>query len=403
MSELLALDKLPPLHGDDRIAFIRKITNSTVDDNDKTDTVAIAFSILALALTSLFLGFVWLNRSYRPLRAKTIKMCTMMHIASIFWVIGDFQMNGLVRIEGAWKNCRFWVVWVRILFSFIYSSLVMIRFYALHHIFIRGKPYRGMAVWLPAVALAIILLAYCLVCQLLPVEHIVFYIKYAQICVVDDRYRYVSVGLIWVPWLVVLVLAIRIRQIQTSFNELYESLFTCCLGFLILIKTTIVHAVHPYYVFTKSFRQSETLIDAYATNLIVWIMLGYPVYQCIFRREAYDREWARKLRTDGLANKYSAEINSSPNETTSYSRMEDSMYDNTKMGGKSYYDKDPLDTIRMLSQNGGGTLISNSLNTPTNVYRSPMPDLNFSSLSPNSLDSFDTNTDPPNEYPRQII
>ncbi|KAJ1823184.1 hypothetical protein LPJ56_000158 [Coemansia sp. RSA 2599] len=393
MAELAVFDGLPPLEGEARVKFLEKMLNTKVQDNDSSDTGVIIYSAIVLFLTGVFMVYVWFNRKYRPLRAKTIKLCTLMYLATIPWALGDFQMNGIVRIKNGWSHCRFWVVWMRILFSFTYSALVTLRFYVLDRIFIQGKPYKGKALYIPAIGLFIVLLSYCLTCQFVDVYHISYYFEYASICVVDDRYRYVSVGLIWVPWVAVLFFAFRIRNIQSSFNELYESLFTCALGFLILIKTTVVHATHPYYLFAKGFRHSETIIDVTATNLIVWIMLGYPAYQCLFNRENYDREWAKKLRTDGYANKYSAEFDSTPNETTSYSRMNDSLFDHNKMGAKDYYDKDPLDTIRMLSANGGGTLTSNTIPSPNSVYRPPLSNLHFDSLNDGSLDSFDNPMD----------
>ncbi|KAJ2704901.1 hypothetical protein FB645_002854 [Coemansia sp. IMI 203386] len=320
MSELAVFDGLPPLEGAARVKFLESMLKTKIQDNDGSDTGVIIYCAIILFLTGVFLSFVWFNRKYRPLRAKTIKLCTLMYLATIPWALGDFQMNGL----------------------------------------------------------------------------------YASICVVDDRYRYVSVGLIWVPWCGVLFFAFRIRSIQSSFNELYESLFTCALGFLILIKTTVVHATHPYYLFAKGFRHSETIIDVTATNLIIWIMLGYPAYQCLFNRENYDREWAKKLRTDGYASKYSAEFDSTPNETTSYSRMNDSMFEHNKMGTKDFYDKDPLDTIRMLSANGGGTLTSNTIPSPNSVYRPPLSNLDFGSMNDGSLDSFDNPMDGRTDF-RRII
>ncbi|KAJ2779192.1 hypothetical protein GGI15_003954 [Coemansia interrupta] len=404
MADLSMFASLPPLEGKARVEFLHAMLNTKIEDNDNSDTGVMIFCAIVLGLTGIFMTYVWLNRKYRPLRAKTIKLCTLMYLATIPWTIGDFQMNGLVRIKGGWNHCRFWVVWMRILFSFIYSSLVTLRFYALDRIFIQGKPYKGAALYVPGIVLAVVLLAYCLACQLVDVNHVSVYFPYAQICIVDDKYRYASIGLIWAPWVGVLVLAIRIRHIQTSFNELYESLFTCVLGFMILIKTTVVHATHPYYLFAKSFRHSETIIDTVATNLIVWIMLVYPAYQCMFRREAYDKEWAQKLRSDGYAQKYSAEVDSTPNETTSYSRMDDSMFNHSKIGDKDgYYDKDPLDTIRMLSANGGGTLVAGTIPTPANVYRTPAADLNFSSLHDSSLDTFDSDIDGRSQFARRII
>ncbi|KAJ1897250.1 hypothetical protein LPJ66_003488 [Kickxella alabastrina] len=326
-----------------------------------------------------------------------------MHISAIIWTVGDFEMNGLIELTGLWKHCRFWVVWVRILFNYIFACLITLRFYALDRIFIQGKPYKGLALYAPVAALSVILLGYCLVCQFMNPENVVVYVDYAQICMVNDGYRYASVGLLWIPWITSLILVYRLRKIKTSFNELYETLFTCCLGFLILVKSTVVHATHPYYVFSRAFRQSETLIDCIGTNLIVWIMLVYPAYQCMFRRDAYDREWAQKLRTDGYLQKYSVEFDSAPFENINCSNIEETMFERTKMGNKIYYDKDPMHALRMLVQNGGDILRPATAMANDSTFKAPAASTSFQNNHSCSIESFDLGANPPIEYPRRII
>ncbi|KAJ2855059.1 hypothetical protein GGI22_004271, partial [Coemansia erecta] len=211
---------------------------------------------------------------------------------------------------------------------------------------------------------------------------ITVYINYFQICKVNNTFRYASIGLMWVPWTVSLILAFRLRNIQSSFNERYETMVVLALAYMLLIKTTTVHATHPYYIFRKSYRQAETLIDAICSSVIIWIMLGYPVYQCLFHRKEYEKRWVKKLRLDGQADKY----------TTADAILGSA--DNTAlMELADYYQKEPLDTIRMLSQNSN-TLTANVIMQPPHSYRAP--NVEFSILDP-SLDSSDP------RYARRIL
>ncbi|KAJ2761010.1 hypothetical protein H4S06_001431 [Coemansia sp. BCRC 34490] len=388
-SELQLLDSLPPLTGQARIAALTKLTGVDVQDNDGSDKAVVIVSIVSLAITFVLIVYVWLNRNYRPIRARAVTLCTLMHISSIIWVVGDFQMNGIVRIKGGWKECRIWVVWVRILFSYIYSSLLTLRFFALDRIFNRGKPYSGKAVYVPIAFLFVLFLAYCLTCQLVPEHDISVYVKYFQICQVNDTFRYASIGLMWVPWTISLVLAYFVRNIQSSFNERYETMLILALAYMILIKTTVIHATHPYYIFEKSYRHAETLVDAICTSMVVWVMLVHPVYQSIFHRKEYEKQWIRKLRLEGQADKYTTEaILESTAHRTAFSELEDGEFDH----------KDPFDTIRMLSQNSK-TLTTNFITQPPNSYRPP--NVNFENVdvleSDLSLDSNDQ------QYPRRII
>ncbi|KAJ2554372.1 hypothetical protein EV175_002605 [Coemansia sp. RSA 1933] len=364
-SQLAELNSLPPLHGQERIAAIEQLSGVTVEDNDSSDTAAIIASIVFLGLTFVFMLYTWANRNYRPIRAKSVLLCTMMYVASVLWIVGDFQMNGLVRIGGAWTHCRVWVVWVRILCSYVFSGLLMLRFLALDRIFNRSKPYSGKAVYIPAGLLVVLFLAYCLTCQLVPEHDITIYINYYQICNVNNTFRYASVGLMWIPWTVSLILAFRLRNIQSSFNERYETMAILALAYMILIKTTVIHATHPYYIFQRSYRQAETLIDAIGSSVIIWLMLGYPVYQCLFHRSKYEKRWVKKLRLDGQAAKYTTDdVGLETENITALSEVAE------------YYQKDPLDTIRMLSHNSN-TLTSNYITQPQHSYRAPNVDFNI--------------------------
>ncbi|KAJ1801082.1 hypothetical protein LPJ59_000580 [Coemansia sp. RSA 2399] len=381
-SELQKLNSLPPLRGQERIAALEQLTGVVVQDNDSSDKATIIASIVILGLTFVFMVYTWLNRNYRPIRAKSVILCTMMYIASVLWIVGDFQMNGVVRIEGAWKGCRVWVVWVRILCSYVFSGLLMLRFLALDRIFNRGKPYSGKAVYIPAGLLVVLYLAYCLTCQLVPESDITEYINFYQICNVNNTFRYANIGLMWIPWTVSLVLAFRLRNIQSSFNERYETMVILALAYMLLIKTTTVHATHPYYIFRKSYRQAETLIDVISSNVIIWIMLGYPVYQCLFHRKEYERLWVKKLRLDGQTSKY----------TTADAIL--GSVDNTALSDLAdYYQKEPLDTARILSQNSN-TLTTNFITQPPHSYRAP--NVEFSILDP-SFDASDS------RYARRIL
>ncbi|KAJ2452547.1 hypothetical protein EV183_002842 [Coemansia sp. RSA 2336] len=378
MSDIEQFNGLPPLQGDERVEFLQKLTGIDVQLVDGSDLAVISISFVFSLLTLVFLAYVWLNHNYRPIRAKTVKLCTLMYLISITWLLGDLQMNNMVKLTGVWKHCRTWVVWVRILSSYAYSGMLMIRFYALDRIFNQSKPYRGRAMYVPAIGLTAVLLVYCLTCQFVDVKYISQCFEYAQICVVDSRFRYASIGLMWVPWTVVLVLAFRLRNIQSSFNERYESLVICLLAYTILIKTTVIHATHPFYIFEKSYRQSETLIDAICSNMIIWLMLGYPTYQCMFNREQYESEWMQKLRQDGRIRRYSVKMQPVSHDTSGYSQIGGSTFQNPlRIEGSQCFDSDPLDSFKTMSQTNR-TLTTDLIAQPSIMQRRAVVD--FSAL-----------------------
>ncbi|KAI8318214.1 hypothetical protein GQ54DRAFT_281006 [Martensiomyces pterosporus] len=321
LNDLLA--QLPDsLSEDARIQVLSKVLNMHVDPVGPTDTATIAIAGIFGGITLLMLVYAWINVNYRPIRAKNMPLMTIMFISSVGWILGDIQMNGQVHLTGGWTNCKVWVIWFRILFCYIYSAVLLIRFYALDRVFNQGKPYHGWAYVRPFLLMMAVVLIFGLTCQLLPSEHTSRYIPKLNICEVHDVFRYTSIGLLWIPWLVVLVLIVRLRNIQSSFNEFRESVVICIIAFATLLETTLVHAIKPQYIFDKNLRLVETLVNVFITNVIIWLILSYPVAMCMFRRREYERDWLYTLRRDDRQSIYDGPNNNDHDIDAPYSRMD---------------------------------------------------------------------------------
>ncbi|KAJ1984733.1 hypothetical protein EDC05_006583, partial [Coemansia umbellata] len=146
-----------------------------------------------------------------------------------------------------------------------------------------------------------------------------------ELCTTTEGYVGVTLGVLWVNWLIIIIMMIRLRNIQSTFNEFVEFLFICAFGIAAMIKTTVVHFAHPKYPLIRGYRVAETLGDVVISNGIILIIIAYPVIMSVVRPKAYEREWLLRLRTDGLQDMYEANLNLRADAPVHYARMDGSI------------------------------------------------------------------------------
>ncbi|KAJ1937934.1 hypothetical protein EC988_007739, partial [Linderina pennispora] len=282
---------------------------------------------LLYAITAGILVYCWLNRRYQPIRAKNLPLTTLMFLCGVMWFIGDIPANGHVHAVGAWANCKLWHLWIRLMFGYMFSCCVLIRAYALHRVFVKHCRFSGWSMVVPILLAVGALAIYCLAGQLNKDSATIRYIAELEMCKYTLVFHICSLVLLWVIWLLIALYMVLIRNIQSSFNERRESLITFLITMVSLLQTTLVSLLHPHSMLTYGVRLSSTWIDFINGNLTIWIIIIYPVYQSIFHRATYQRQWLTKLENDGLKREYDVHSGGQSGEvmsSTKYSLMRDS-------------------------------------------------------------------------------
>ncbi|KAJ1952578.1 hypothetical protein EC988_003479 [Linderina pennispora] len=232
-----------------------------------------------------------------------------MYITGLLWFVSDLPTNGHVNIVGSWTICKLWAIWGRAALVYVSSCCILMRAYALDLVFNRKQPYRGWAVLVPIIIIAVVVLSYCITGQLVSDHLTVAFIPSLQLCYYSDAFRYASLSIVWLVWLVILYYTIRIRRITSSFNEFRNYLAQCIIAFLLIAETTALHIAFPRYPLNKTVRVVNTAFDIFISSACIWIVLAYPAYKCLFDREEYLNQWLWKLRDDGLQKAYGVESN----------------------------------------------------------------------------------------------
>ncbi|KAJ2335585.1 hypothetical protein GGI00_001282 [Coemansia sp. RSA 2681] len=309
---------------EERITVLEKMFDMDIDPIGNMDTMVIALGCAIFAITGAVTISAWIKHTYRPIRAKNLPLTTVLYVSGILWFVGDLPMNGHVLLTGAFSQCKFWNIWVRVLFCFIYTSVLSIRCYALDRVFNQNRPTRGWAYYLPSVLFIGGYILYSIVTTAMPGWMTIGYAEAVELCTTTEGYVIVTLCLLWLNWAIIIVMMVRLRNIQSTFNEFYEFLFICFFGIAAMIKTTAVHFTHPKYPLVLGYRIAETLGDVLIINGIILVIIAYPVVMSLVRNKEYEREWLLRLRTDGLQDMYETNLNLRAEGPVHYARMSNS-------------------------------------------------------------------------------
>ncbi|KAJ2778994.1 hypothetical protein H4R18_004268 [Coemansia javaensis] len=326
------------LDPDKRLMLIKMMTGMDAQNPDRDDTVTLCVCGGMLGLTGIMVVYAWCNYSYRPIRAKNLTWTTLIYIATVLWFIGDIGTNQHVRMVGVWANCKLWVIWFRILFCFVFASMTVVRLYALDRVFNQKKPFTTRS---SIVAGAIVVFfngTFCLINQLLAPAKSAEYVPAIEACNITMTLRIVALAYQWVQWTACGFLIFRLRNIQSSFNEFYQSIAIFAVIIGLLLETTIINLKYQFYVFSKARRIEKTVVDAVAGVLVVWLFIGYPVLMSIFNRREYEQKWLEMLARDAPNNTFN--VSSNPNGTTAYAKMNDPA-DSAFQTSQLHFDNDP--------------------------------------------------------------
>ncbi|KAI8325520.1 UPF0061-domain-containing protein [Martensiomyces pterosporus] len=186
---ITALFKREPHLSDEARVELAKTYGLHMDPVGRSDHAVIVAGFVAYSLTALLVLYAWLNRSYRPIRAKNLVLITLILLAGVLWYIGSFVTNGLVNVVGVWKICKLWSIWVRVAFTYMFMCFILFRALALHRIFIQNKPYKGWGYYMPMAIMLAVLLVFCTAAQLISGQKTVVYQEQLEVCMYSDNFR----------------------------------------------------------------------------------------------------------------------------------------------------------------------------------------------------------------------
>ncbi|KAI7833644.1 hypothetical protein BX661DRAFT_63644 [Kickxella alabastrina] len=278
----------------------------SLDPRGKADAIMTVIITSVYTLGLLAVVYMLWNRNYPPLKSKNPIIMALTMVASILWFVGDLQSNGHLQLAtSSMTNCKGFGVWMRILLGVcLLASLIALRAYGLYRVFCRNLPYHSFGLYLPFGLYLLCLVIYGAVSQALSPSITTQYLLLLDICNSHPSFKAALFSFMWVSLFVVIFIHWKIRNIKSSFNETREMTVTCAIVLLLLVFETVMNYVSPQYPLNVRLRIATTSLDHFATNVMWWLIMGVPLYNCMFNRQRYLNNWVFKLRMDGLQNEY---------------------------------------------------------------------------------------------------
>ncbi|KAJ2805244.1 hypothetical protein H4R21_001330 [Coemansia helicoidea] len=266
----------------------------------------IIFFIAVYAFDLVVVAFILYNRNYPPMRCKSPILMAGIIVSAILWFVGDVQVNGHVPLLGTpWNNCKAFGMWINVVLGVcMVSALLALRTLGLMRVFIMGQPFRGRGLYLPLLLYTVCLLIFGTVVQVIPAKKTFYYLDVVDVCYCTNGLMAAIYAAIWLTWVGVVILSWRLRTIKSSFNEAREAAVGCFVVFALLTTATVMHYALPNFPLNATHRILTTSFDHVSTQIFWWIIMGVPVFNCLFRREQYLNEWTLKLLNDGLQDEY---------------------------------------------------------------------------------------------------
>ncbi|KAJ1959669.1 hypothetical protein GGI12_004218 [Dipsacomyces acuminosporus] len=285
--------------------------------------IVVVFAILGITAIPVILA--WIHKDYRPIRAKNLVNITLLLVAGVGWSVGGMVINSLVPIAGVWSNCKAWVLWVRVSFTCMFFFLLLFRTYTLHRIFILNRPCRSIGFYLPAILYTAFQLIFNIASQVISDDRTFKYLPNLEMCTVGRAYHYLCFFVVVVLWTIHTVYMVLIRNIRSSFNEFRESLFIFFGASAMVVELAVLHLGIKGFALHLYARIISAICDTLCIAVPVWILLSYPLYQCLFNHDQYLLEWVQKLKADGMGKLYDRQEGISGSSTSAYSRMENGL------------------------------------------------------------------------------
>ncbi|KAJ1662350.1 hypothetical protein EV178_005956 [Coemansia sp. RSA 1646] len=152
------------------------------------------------------------------------------------------------------------------------------------------------------------------------------YVPELGTCIYGTAFIELSFAIVWAGWVSVIIVTIVARNINTSFNEYKEMVIIIILSSITLTYETITHNIVREYVLYRWSRTLSTYMEYLASQTALFVLLGVPIYNCIFNREGYKRQFFEKMRADGMVARYNYTIANTTGSTNVVSTAISSEY-----------------------------------------------------------------------------
>lgn len=279
------------------MAFI----SATLDD----EPISLAGTYTIYAMSALIYGFGFValaytiyHRNYPPLKAKHVPFISLAFLGCFFWYIGELHSIGILGYSAPIFNaCLFWDVWIQLVLGIhLFMVVLVLRLYSLYHVFVRHRAISDIRFLPPLVLFYIPSIAIALFASVSPHGTAVYFDAKNGFCAMREYFKaanlvFYGAGLLVLGWL-----TWALRNIRRGFNEFSEQR----IGFYIALVTILVNALvimtgFSYRAWGKYLLVAANMLGG---NIYLWLVIGQPLYGCVFRRDECLLKFIEDLNLD---------------------------------------------------------------------------------------------------------
>ncbi|KAI7833624.1 hypothetical protein BX661DRAFT_177244 [Kickxella alabastrina] len=251
--------------------------------------------------------FMLYNRNYPPLKVKNVPIMFSLYFGGFTWFLGDIFTGGLVHLYGnpVLTSCRFTVIWCRAcLGAFYITSLFGLRTYALYHVFVKGKAFKGPVFIIGFSVTVSSILLFAIISTVLPEDMTAIYEPLLDVCFPNKNFIIATLVIIWMIWTFVAAMTWGIRHVTFSFSEHVEILSSFSILFIISAMNTVCLFVINIYTASLVWRNLLVYTNHVGASVAFWVVMGVPTYNCMFNREEYLQYWIAIIKEDAMEDVY---------------------------------------------------------------------------------------------------
>ncbi|KAI7833610.1 hypothetical protein BX661DRAFT_196139 [Kickxella alabastrina] len=285
--------------------------HTRLDPRGKGDKIMLVIFTTIYSFDLVAVIYMLWNRKYPPLKAKNVPVITLVMMFSFVWFVGDLQANGHLPLANTpLTNCKAFGMWMRVILGVCgVFSLIGLRSYGLYRVFFLYKPYHSLGLYLPFAIYWVCVLIAGTISQTIRPDITTQYVSNLDICQYHKSFQTTLYAFLWVTVALVMFIHWKIRNIKSSFNESREATITSIIVAFVVTFATVMRYVLPKYPLDIRLRITNTALNHITTNAVWWLIMGVPLYNCLFNRQKYLNHWILKLREDGLQKEYNVASN----------------------------------------------------------------------------------------------
>ncbi|KAI8319587.1 hypothetical protein GQ54DRAFT_335451 [Martensiomyces pterosporus] len=276
-----------------------------IDKFSGWDLFALIFGAVLVGLNTLLVLYAVYWRKYPPLRAKNIKLIVALYVPMTLWYFGTIGTNLNIRLLVFKDSCIVFASWLRVLLgTFLYIHVHILRLYLYIRIFTKMKRITIWCYVVPTVIYLAIIFGFGIPTTVLKNSLSIEYLPVLGVCTYGTAFKEMTFAIIWLGWFGVLLATFLARHINTSFNEFREMLAVTIISSVVIIYISVVHHIVNNYIIFTWVRVTTTVLEHIASQSSLFILLGAPIYNCMFHHDEYKRRFYEKLHLEGMGFRY---------------------------------------------------------------------------------------------------